>query len=421
MDAAAPVPAHAGPSPEMTRTLGLGRGARVRRVAWRVGKYAALAAVVGAGLLLYLRSRRPAPAPTFVTAVVGRGELRVVVSATGRVEAATTVDVGAEVSGRILSLTVDDNDAVTRGQILAVIDGEQLRAALTQERAQLAAARASVRQARATQLEARQSAARTSVLAGQALATTQAEESATAAAARADAAHDVASANAALAAAGVAAAQSRLAKATIRSPIDGIVLDRLVEPGQTVTAGFATPVLFTLAEDLTRMTLSVDVDEADVGRVAAGNPASFTVDSYPGRSFLATVVRLSNQPTIAQNVVTYQAQLEVDNHDRLLRPGMTATAVITTEVLPDVILVPNAALRFTPPGEVAASQTAGAGRIWLAAGAGATRPTAVEVTVGASDGAMTEIRGDAVAIGARVLVEVETAAQARARTGARVP
>ncbi len=399
------------PSPEMIAQLGLGRGARARRIAWRVAKYLALALVALAVARQIQQARQPAPPPTYVTAEVTRGELRVTVAATGRVQAATTVDVGAEVSGRIVALPVDDNARVTRGQVLAVIDPEQLQAAVTQQQAQVAAAQASVRQARATLDEARQSARRTTELAGQALASTQTVESSAAAAARAAAAYDVAVANARLAAAGLTSARSKLDKATIRSPIDGIVLDRLVEPGQTVTAGFATPVLFTIAEDLARMTLKVDIDEADVGRVRDGNPATFTVDAYLGRAFPSKVVRLSNQPTISQSVVTYEAQLEVDNHELLLRPGMTATATITTDVRPDVVLVPDAALRFTPPGATAPPIAAGAGRVWLAPVRGADgalgKPTAVVVELGASDGTRTEVKGGGLAPGAAVLVDTK--------------
>jgi len=401
------------PSLEMISTLGLGRAARVRAAIWRVVKYGALVALAAAVVVGVQRARRPAAAPSYRSAAVSRGDLRVVVAATGRVQAATTVEVGAEVSGRIERLLVEADARVSRGQLLAVIDDEQLAAALAQQQAQLASARATVRQASASVTELEQSSRRITALADQALAARETVEGSQAGLARARAAHDVALANTELAVAGVKAARSRLAKATIRSPIDGVVLARNVEPGQTVNAGFATPVLFKLAEDLTRMRVEVDIDEADIGRVRAGNPATFTVDAYPGREFSSRVVRLSNEPTVTQNVVTYRAELEADNHDLVLRPGMTATATIVTEVRRDVPMVANAALRFMPDGARSTPVAPGHARLWLAAGVtvaglGAV-PMAVEVAIGATDGVNTELRGAAPGIATPVLVDTAEA------------
>lgn len=400
--------------PEMSKHLGLDRGARWRRVAWRAVKLTIVVAVLVLTVRMVQRVRRPNAPAQYVTTAVSRGELRVVVSATGRVEAATTIEVGAEVSGRITRLLVDDNARVTRGQLLAEIDPQQLAAEVAQQRAQLAAARATVRQARATVTEQEQLSTRTSALAALALATQQNVESNQASVERARAAYDVAVANAQLAEAGGAAARSRLDKATIRSPIDGIVLARLVEPGQTVTAGFTTPVLFKLAEDLTRMILRVDVDEADIGRVRHGNLATFTVDSYPGRQFSSRVVSVRNEPKIEQNVVTYEAELEVINTDLSLRPGMTATATMVTEVRADVLLVANAALRFLPPGVSAGSPVSHEGRVWLApkprsaatrAGVPVGEPVAVALRLGASDGINTEVVGGELAANTLVIID----------------
>jgi HlyD family secretion protein len=224
-----------------------------------------------------------------------------------------------------------------------------------------------------------------------------------------------------------------LRKATIRSPIDGIVLDRQVDPGQTVAASFQTPVLFTLARDLSRMTLNVNVDEADIGRVRAGQEAAFTVDAYPTRPFTSHVVDVRSTPKTVSGVVTYETVLTVDNSESLLRPGMTATAAITVTQLTDALLVPNAALRFTPPEESpqtataerrgligtlmprplrsAAARSADGGRAkgvqreWVLR---ENEPVAVEVTVGTTDGVMTEIVAGDVAAGTTVLVDVLT-------------
>lgn len=216
--------------------------------------------------------------------------------------------------------------------------------------------------------------------------------------------------------------ETALKKATIRSPIDGVVLSRSVELGQTVTASLQTPVLFLIARDLTKMELSVQIDEADIGRVKEGQEATFTVDAYPKREFKAKLRSLRNVPTTTDNVVTYEAVLDVTNDDLSLRPGMTATATITTEHVKDAVLVPNAALRFTPPMSKKASSRGGNplmfgprgprggrrsrgassaspdaapapdesdGVVWILAG---TRPKRVKVKTGVSDGTLTEIK-----------------------------
>jgi HlyD family secretion protein len=217
--------------------------------------------------------------------------------------------------------------------------------------------------------------------------------------------------------------ETNLEKATIRSPIDGVVLSREVEPGQTVAASYQAPVLFTLAEDLKRMELQVDVDEADVGKVDAGQQAEFTVDAYANRKYPANISRVRYGATTTDNVVTYLTVLQVDNDDLSLRPGMTASAVITTKSLKDVLLVPNAALRFTPPrnsGEEGRSLVSsllphrprreknvrlsadenGQRQIWVLRNGQAT---AVRVTTGDTDGRVTQILGGDLHAGDRVI------------------
>jgi HlyD family secretion protein len=205
---------------------------------------------------------------------------------------------------------------------------------------------------------------------------------------------------------------SRLDKTRIVSPIDGIVLSRLVEPGQTVTAGFQTPVLFKLAEDLRRMSLYVYVDEADIGRTREGQAASFTVDAYPDKVFPSKVLSLRNEPREDQNVVTYEAVLAVDNGELLLRPGMTATATIVAELRKGVLSVPNAALRFTPPSlaREQAQKPRGRGVWMLSAPAGARgeepAPRFVPLKTGASDGQRSEVLSGALRAGDELLVDV---------------
>ena len=214
------------------------------------------------------------------------------------------------------------------------------------------------------------------------------------------------------------------------SPIDGIVLKRSIEPGQTVAASFQAPVLFTLAEDLTKMELHVDIDEADVGQVQVGQSASFTVDAYPDRRFPGKILKVYNAPQVVQDVVTYEAILAVDNSAQLLRPGMTATADITVKSVKDALLVPNAALRFTPPAaedsrdsnrslfpgpplpEKDLSRAILPGqaqqRVWtLEAG----RPAMVPLTIGVTDGRMTEVVEGDLAAGMPLLVDVVRAAR----------
>lgn len=389
----------------------IGPATRSGRWIWAIVAAVVVAVIV---VLVVVRPFRGAKAPAFDTIAVTRGDVRVTVTATGTLQAVTTVEVGAEVSGRLLSVRVDANDVVVKGQVLAEIDPQMIRAEVEQITAQVTAADAGVRQARATRVEAAQSVARARKLVAEGLLSAQDLESALAAAKRAVAGVESAAANAHLARASLKSARFKLEKTTIVSSIDGIVLSRLMEPGQTVTAGFQTPILFRLAQDLTQMRLNVDIDEADVSRVRDGAEASFTVEAYGARSFPSQVLSFHNDPKTSQNVVTYQAVLAVDNAGRLLRPGMTCTATITAETHRDVLVVPNAALRFAPPKASGGPGSGGdkkAGvegqdkqRVWIVGAGGAL--VGVPVSVGASDGALTEITRGALAPGAMVVVDV---------------
>jgi HlyD family secretion protein len=357
--------------------------------------------------------------PAYETATVSRADVRVVVTATGSLEALSTIEVGAEVTGKVSAVSVDANDQVTKGELLALIDPEQLRASAEESSAQVASAAASVLQATATLVEASKEGQRAREQASRGLISAKDLEAATAAEERAQAGVSSAQASAALARARLTQTLSRLEKTKIVSPIDGIVLSRHVERGQTVTAGYQTPLLFRLAQDLSQMRLGVDVDEADVGRVRDGEEATFTVDAYPDRTFSSRVLSLGNEPKASHGVVTYESVLTVDNHERLLRPGMTCTATILADTRKAVLVVPNAALRFAPPtvpdvsvsGETkpgpAEAATAGGGkrqRVWVL-----TNGTPVEVVVrtGATDGRVTEIGDGDLAPGTPVIVDVK--------------
>ncbi|MGE5784344.1 MAG: efflux RND transporter periplasmic adaptor subunit, partial [Myxococcales bacterium] len=337
-----------------------------------------------------------------------RGDLQLVVTATGTLEAKKTVEIGAEVTGKVTRVAVDYNDVVKKGQELATIDPEQLRATTQQSRAELSAARATVLEARASAEETELAAGRAEQQHQRGLISSQQLEAARAAAARAKAALASAQARTVLSQASLGLASTRLEKTQIISPIDGIVLSRAVEPGQTVTAGFQTPILFKLAEDLSQMRLAVAIDEADIGRVREGLTATFTVDAYPDREFSSRVVSVRYEPKVSQNVVTYQAVLEVDNSERLLRPGMTATASVVSETIKNVVLVPSEAFRFTPPEKPGKKlppppKNPRERRVFVL---NQGQPVPVVVKVGQSDGSVSVIESDNLAPGTKVILDL---------------
>ena len=287
--------------------------------------------------------------PKYELGKVSRGDLKVTVSATGTIESVGSVEVGAEISGKVDDVFVEFNDVVKKGQVMAQINTLVLAANLKQQKAQYQVANAGVISAQATVEETKAKAERLKGLAECGLTSAQDLEVAVAAAKRAVAQLATAQAQLSVSAASLESAQTNIDKATIRSPVDGVVLSRSISPGQTVAASFTAPVLFVVARDLTSMKLSVDIDEADVGSVKDGQKAVFTVDAYPKREFPAVVKAIKNVPTSGKDVVTYSAELTVDNSERLLRPGMTATATIITEFRSQVLMIPNSALRFRPP------------------------------------------------------------------------
>lgn len=342
------------PLPEFLRTVSTVRPHKAL-IAGALG----IAALLAVGLWLGQGGGAAAPAGTYVTEDAQQGALTVTISASGTLQPTRAVDVGSELSGTLDAVLVDENDRVVKGQMLARLDTARLDDALTKSRAAVAVAEATVAQAEATVAEARATLGRlrrvAEISGGQVPAQTELE---TAEAALLRAQANEASARAAIVQARAAQTtdETNLRKAAIRSPIDGVVLTRKVEPGQTVVAAMNAPVLFQIAQDLTQMELQVKVDEADVGAVALGQPATFTVSAWSGRIFPATLTRVGIGSTITDNVVTYKTVLRVKNDDLALRPGMTAIARIVTAQREGALLVPNAALRFSPPGETAAGQ-----------------------------------------------------------------
>ncbi len=325
-----------------------GRHRKARRIVMRI-VWGALAVLVVFAIGRWWRDRGKTPPPEYQTAAFAREDLTVAVTATGTLEARNVVAVGSEVSGRIARVLVDDNARVTRGQVLAEIDPEILSAQLEQARAAREQAAAQVIQARATKTEVDQRLVRDRDLNAKGIVSDENLEATVAAAKRGDAALALAKANLRQAVATERVASTNLTKTKIRSPIDGIVLSHAIEEGQTVVAAFQTPVLFQIAEDLRELQLSVDVDEADIGKVREGQRATFTVAAYPDRRFDARVTLVHNGSRVVDRVVSYEAELAVDNRDLRLRPGMTATAEIVVSRLHDELVVPSQALRFDPP------------------------------------------------------------------------
>jgi len=373
--------------------------------------------------------KRSGGSELFKTAEITRGDLTIVVTATGTLEPVNQVDVGVELSGLVRTVEVDVNDIVKKGQVLARLDTERLTARVVETRAAYDAAKAKLEEAKTTLVEYEKKYERLKGLAEKQLYSQQDFDTARATYERAIAAVSSAKAQVRAARATLTANQTDLSKAVIVSPINGIVLNRNVEPGQTVAASFQTPVLFTLAEDLTQMELHVDVDEADVGKVKAEQPARFTVDAYPDRDFEARIIKVNYAPKVQEDVVTYEALLGVQNDDLVLRPGMTATAEIVTRVIKDALLVPNGALRFTPPKPETKQKTSGVRSllpgprrrtveqkpvngdkkavrkqtIWTLRD---EQPVAVSITTGATDGRVTEITSGNIESGMVVLVDV---------------
>jgi len=387
--------------------------------------FAAAGVVLVAGVVWYLVSR-PSESNGFKIAPVTRGDLTVMVTATGVLEPVNQVEVGTEISGTVKSVEVDFNDHVKVGQVLARLDTAQLEARARQAKAALDLAHAKVAEAQATVIETRNTNQRMQQLAAKQLCSKEQCDAAKAAYSRALAALASTKAQVTQAQAQLDSDQTALRKADIVSPINGIVLQRQVEPGQTVAASLQTPVLFVLAESLAQMELHVAVDEADVGQVKEGQLSTFSVDAYPDKTFPAKIVQVRSAPKTVEGVVTYETVLSVDNSDLLLRPGMTATADITVNKLENVLLVPNAALRFTPPVNEKASKPSGSligqlmphrpaqnrkptepakrgeQRVWILRNGA---PVAVPISVGSTDGRVTEVLSGNLEPGQDVLVD----------------
>ncbi len=334
--------------PDVGAALGIAPSGR-RRKRRRLWPLLALLLAAGLGAGAWFWLGQPAAPVRFATVEAAPGDLVVEVSSTGTLQPLTQVDVSSELSGVVRDVAVAENSRVAAGQVLARLDTSRIEAQIERAEANVKAATARVGEARVTQAEAEQAFARAEQLAARGMVAEQALDTARAARDRASSAVETAEANLAIAEADLKLQQAELAKSTIYAPIDGIVLTRSVNPGQTVAASMQAPVLFVIAENLETMQLNAAIDEADIGTVKAGQKARFTVDAFPERRFDATIRDISFASTTTEGVVTYQARLDVDNAGLLLRPGMTATVNVVTREASGVLLVPSAAFRFTPP------------------------------------------------------------------------
>lgn len=322
-----------------------GRGTKRRR-SWL---YVLLALVVIApGFAGYQWYGGSADGIDYTTVPAAKADLTVEVSATGTLQPLTQVDISSELSGVVRSVSVDENQQVRKGDVLAALDTSRLEAQIERAEASARAAEAKVEDTKVTLRENEQALTRAAELARRGMTTDQALEAATATRDRATAALDSAEANLAIANADLKLQQADLAKSTIYAPIDGIVLTRSVDPGQTVASSLQAPVLFVIAADLKKMELKAAIDEADIGTVKTGQHARFTVDAFPERPFDAEIRDISYASLTTEGVVTYDARLEVDNDELLLRPGMTATVSVVTRQARDVLTVPAAAFRYKP-------------------------------------------------------------------------
>ncbi|MBZ9997628.1 efflux RND transporter periplasmic adaptor subunit [Mesorhizobium sp. BH1-1-4] len=391
--------------------LGLDQTGRrkTRRRGWL---YALLTLIVlAAGLGLYQWYAGTPARIEYTTVPAARADLTVQVSATGTLQPLTQVDISSELSGIIRSVSAEENQQVKKGDVLATLDTVKLEVQIERAEASAKGAAANVEDATVTLAENESALLRAAALTKRGMATDQSLEAATATRDRSKAALDSARANLAIAQADLKAQRTDLAKSTIYAPIDGIVLTRSVDPGQTVASSLQAPVLFVIAADLRNMELVAAVDEADIGAVKSGQHARFTVDAFPDRPFDAEIRDISYASVTTDGVVTYNARLEVDNNELLLRPGMTATVSVVTREAKGVLTVPSSAFRYRPAQQAARgwsfsdlftgrmgrgnrqrqpakAPTDGSRTLYVLENG---RPRPVNVKIGSTDGELTEI------------------------------
>lgn len=399
-------------SDTIEKTLGLGTSAKhpIKKYLWLFGL---LLLVISVGVWVWIKHTDDKKI-IYITAPLEIKTLTTTVSATGNIEPTNTIDVGIEVSGTINEVLVDYNDRVNVGQVMAKLDTTKLHSKTVSSKALLTRAQASISEAKATLKNTQNEWERVRTM----YASTQGNypskqemDNISTSVEKAKAQLEAAVAQSDQATAQLHADQDDLRKAVVLSPVNGIVLERKIEPGQTVVASMQTPILFKMAEDLTKMRVIVSVDEADVGEVKENQKVRFSVDAYPTRVFEGTITQLRMNSAVVNGVVTYQAVVEVPNNELLLRPGMTANASIITGTFKNIPAIPNAGLRFTPPlsdkadKKNHAKETDDKGKyVWILKN---QTPTKIKVTTGQSDGIMTIMKGSTLKSGDLIITGVE--------------
>jgi len=390
-----------------------------KRSTWILLAVVAITASVAA----YYRANADDDRPEYTTAVVTREDLIDTVEATGTLGAVTTVQVGTQVSGTISSLNADFNSEVKRGQVIARLDPSLMQAQVDQAAATIVRLQADVERAQAALTDAQLKLERGRELLKQGLVPRQDVDTAESTARQAEASLQSAKAQVTQAQASLSQNRVNLDHTIITAPVDGIVISRNVDVGQTVAASMSAPTLFVIAKDLTQMQVEASVDEADIGRIRQGEPVTFVVDAYPRDVFKGTVSQVRLQPVVVQNVVSYVTVIDVPNPEKKLKPGMTATVTIEIARADDVLTVPNSALRFRPPDTARQSgasarpvSTSGnakggaeggsfdrARRVW-SLNDGQLQP--VRVQTGISNGTATAVSGDELREGMTVVTGV---------------
>jgi len=399
-------------SETIEKTLGLGTSAKrpIKKYFWFLGLFLVIVIAGAWGWANHSDGEKV----SYVTLPLEIKTLTTTVSATGNIEPTNTVDVGIEVSGTISEVFVDYNDQVKVGQVMARLDTTKLNSKVVSSKALLASSQASISEAKATLKNAQHEWERVRAMytsTGGNYPSKQEMDNTSTTVEKAKAQLAVAVAQSDQATAQLNANEDDLRKAVVLSPVNGIVLERKIEPGQTVVASMQTPILFKMAEDLTKMRVIVSVDEADVGEVKEKQKVHFSVDAYPNRQFEGIITQLRMNSAIVNGVVTYEAVVEVHNNDLLLRPGMTANASIITGTFIDVPVIPNAALRFTPPlpdngdkKKHAKAQDDIGQYVWILKN---DTPTKIKVMTGQSDGIMSIVQSSTLKIGDRIITGID--------------